>query len=569
MDSFISEQAATFDVAPLPPRDVLLSVRTGKIRPLGGLNIRSGINKNARQGRVRVTESGLVGDEVQYVLHGGPDKALHMYCASHYETWNEEVPNREHLFKIGGFGENLSTALLSESNVCIGDRFRLGLEVIVQVSEPRQPCFKLNHRFEYKKASSAAQDSGRTGWYLRVLKPGYIQEGDAFELIDRINPQWSIAQVLKYMYHDVNNREAWLKLSQLPALGNETVEVFRSRLAKGTEDMTGRLEGDRIPMVWRSYKLLEKIGLTPRIKKFIFEVDDSSADIETMEFGRFPHVRMQFGPDFSFSRAYSVVAGDMRRFELGIARDDNSRGGSVFLHDDIQVGDIIRGAKGRDAKVPSQSDCIDNPQNKKHIFIIGGVGVTAFMREIAMLSQSSADFEVHYAVRSRSEAAYLDHLPSKNTRIYAANEGKRLDLRSVVPEPQDQEKIDTKIYCCGPPSLLASCQDLTTKRRYPRSNVHFEEFGGLTTGTGEPFEAEIKATGLILQVPRGKSLLQVLNEAGFEIESSCQVGNCGTCMVDYCKGKVEHRGIALQDEQKNESMLSCVSRGEGRIVVDC
>lgn len=89
------------------------------------------------------------------------------------------------------------------------------------------------------------------------------------------------------------------------------------------------------------------------------------------------------------------------------------------------------------------------------------------------------------------------------------------------------------------------------------------------TGTGDPFEAEIKSTGQILQVPKEKSLLQVLNEAGFEIESSCLVGNCGTCMVNYCKGEVAHHGTALEDEMKEESMLTCVSRAKGRVLIDC
>jgi ferredoxin len=113
------------------------------------------------------------------------------------------------------------------------------------------------------------------------------------------------------------------------------------------------------------------------------------------------------------------------------------------------------------------------------------------------------------------------------------------------------------------------CRTITTALNYPKTDIHFEEFGDVTTGTGEPFEAEIKSTGKIFQVPGKKSLLQVLSDAGFEIESSCLVGNCGTCMVDVCKGEVEHKGVALDEEQKEDSMLSCVSRGKGRIVIDC
>ncbi|ETS83659.1 hypothetical protein PFICI_05535 [Pestalotiopsis fici W106-1] len=557
------------NVAPLPPTDVLLCVRTGKIQPLANVKYMSAIDKQPHQGKIRVTATGLVGDEVQYEEHGGTEKALHMYCASHYAAWNRELPNREHLFKIGGFGENLSVYRLNEDNVCVGDIFKAGPEVVLQVSDARQPCFKLNYRFEHKKTSFLAQTSGRTGWYYRVLKTGYIQEGDAFELIERANPTWSLSRLQKYLYHETDNLEVMETIIRLPGLGDEMVNVFTNRISKGAENFDGRLKGDDIPADWRTYQLKEKVDLTPRVKKFIFEVDDGSTadDVENTKLGRFPHVRLHFGPDLSFSRAYSLVSGNMQRLELGIAKDDNSRGGSVFLHDNLHVGDALRIVQGRDI-ASLQTNCIDNLNSKKHIYIIGGIGVTAFLRDIAKLSQTSADIEVHYAVRSRKEAAYLNLLPAKSTTIYARDEGNRLNVKSIVPSPEHGQ-FSAMIYCCGPTSLLDECQKLTKKLRYPRSHVHFEAFGGATTGTGNPFEVEIKSTGKVLQVPQEKSLLQILNEAGLDVEWSCTVGTCGTCMVDYCKGDIEHRGMVLDDEEKQKKMLACVSRGKGRVVIDC
>ncbi|KAF3003294.1 hypothetical protein E8E14_007248 [Neopestalotiopsis sp. 37M] len=554
----VETRAESDNVAPLPPADVLLCVRTGKIRPLANVKYLSGIDKQPQPGKIRVTATGLLGDQVEYEMHGGTEKALHMYCAAHYETWNRELPNRDHLFKIGGFGENLSVQHINEGNVCVGDIFKIGPEVVVQVSDVRQPCFKLNYRFEHKKASLIAQTSGRTGWYYRVLKTGFIQEGDAFELIERVNPTWSLSRLQKYMYHETDNVEVMKTILQLPGLGDEMVDVFTNRLSRGAENFDGRLKGDDVPADWRTYQLKEKVDLTPRVKKFVFEVDDGSTaddDDDNTKLGRFPHVRLHFGPDLSFSRAYSVVSGNMQRLELGIARDDNSRGGSVFLHDNLQVGDALRIAPGREI-ASITTNCIDNLNSKKHIYIIGGIGVTAFLRDIAKLSQTSAAIEVHYAVRSRKEAAYLGLLPADSTTIYAKDEGNRMDIKSIIPGPENGQ-FGAMIYCCGPTSLLDECQKLTNKLRYPRSHVHLETFGGAATGTGNPFEVEIKSTGKILQVPKEKSLLQILNDAGFDIGWSCTVGTCGTCMVDYCKGDVEHRGTGLDDEEKQEKLLAC------------
>ncbi|KAF4333661.1 phthalate 4 5-dioxygenase oxygenase reductase subunit [Fusarium beomiforme] len=551
-------------LAPLPPTDTLLSLRTGKIRPLGGVNIRTAINKRARQGKWEVTPLGLVGDEQQFMHHGGPEKALHQYCASHYDVWNAELPGREDLFKIGGFGENLSAKNMSETNVCIGDIFRVGRDVVIQVSGPRQPCYKLNHRFQHKKISAMTQSSGRTGWYYRVLETGFIEQGDEMELVERINPTWPLSRVQKYLYHEKDNIEVFRELVALPALSEEMVGIFQTRLDHGTEDMSGRLEGDRVPVVWRPYKLVGKTELTPRIKSFIFEAEDQNEDTK---FGRFPFVRIQFGPDGSISRAYSVVSGTTGRFELGIARDDNSRGGSIYLHDNMNVGDIIKVAPGHNR--PAVQNREVNANVSKHVFIIGGIGVTAFFSEVEKLILESAEVEVHYAVRSLHDAAYLDRLPTDKTTIYAKDQGNRLSLDQALPKLTDETGSRPMVYCCGPTSLMNACRQLTTDLGYPRANVHFEEFGDATTGTGEPFEAEVKSTGQVIRVPREKSLLQVLSDAGFEIESSCLVGNCGTCMVDYCKGEVEHKGVALDEEQKKASMLSCVSRGRGKIVIDC
>ncbi|KAI1760125.1 PK beta-barrel-protein domain-containing protein-like protein [Hypoxylon sp. FL1150] len=567
MSSYYVEEGSLYP-APLPPKDTVRSLRTGKVRPFGGLKgLTSAINKQPREGKVRLTIGGFVGDERQYVHHKSPDNAIHQYDPRHYAQWKDTLPDREYKFKVGAFGENLSTEHLTEENLCVGDKFRLGPDAIIQVTMPRQPCYKLNHRFEYKKMSSMIQSTGWTGWYYRVIQGGDIQVGDQMELIERIHPYWSLSRVQHILYEDTNNMEAIRELTQIAEFSKEFKELFQNRLAKGTEDMNGRLLGD-IVVPWRSYRLVEKTRLTPRVQRFVLRAEDESVEPEDLEFGRFPFVRLRFGPDAKFTRAYSVVSGDMRSFELGIANDDNSRGGSLYLHENLKVGNAVEVAKGHNANIPILNG-IQGNNPTRHIFIIGGIGVTAFVGEIKILPEA-VDFEIHYAARSREEAAYLDTLPAEKTTLYAKDEGRRLDVESIIPPPDDcRDNCKTMIYCCGPEPLLAACRDVTTKLGYPQAQLHFEEFGSATTGTGDPFEAEVRSTGDVLQVPREKSLLEVLNDAGFELDSSCLVGNCGTCMVEVCKGQVTHYGTALEDGQKETSMLSCVSRGKGRIVIDC
>ncbi|KAI0439474.1 pyruvate kinase-like protein [Xylaria telfairii] len=559
MDAYSPES----DLVPLPPKVAVLSLRTGKVKPLAaGVKITSAINKQPRHDRVRLTKLGFAGDERQHPPHQSPDNAIHQYDPSHYDRWRAELPDRKDKFVVGAFGENIATPTLSENNVCVGDKFRLG-DAIVQVTMTRQPCFKLNHRFEHKKMSSMVQATGRTGWLYRVLREGWVEQGAEMELIERINPAWPLSRLQHFLYTDRNNAEALAQLTMLPGLSDEFVGLFQKRLEQGAEDMNGRLDGD-VTMPWRSYTLIEKTSLTPRVKRFVFSTGENVSSDE-LHFSHFPHVRVKFGSDSEFTRAYSVVSGDMKRFELGIARDDNSRGGSVYLHDIMAVGDTLKVAKGH---ASAKKWVVEQFYSKKHIFILGGIGVTAFLGEIRTLVKQCVQFEIHYAVRSLSDAAYLHQLPKAHTTLYAKTEGQRLRVRDIVPSFGGSANPHAVVYCCGPTAMIDETRNLTGELGYPQSYVYFEEFGGVTAGTGDPFEVEVRATGKILQVPREKSLLQVLNEAGFDIDSSCLAGNCGACMVDYCKGEVIHQGVALDDEQKSTSILSCVSRGKGRITLN-
>jgi len=130
---------------------------------------------------VQLTTSGLTGDAVADTRHhGGPDKAALCYAAAHYPVWAEAHP--ELTLSAGAFGENLTIDGADESSVCVGDRYRVG-QCIVQVSQPRQPCWKISRRWGVKTLTKEVARSGRTGWYLRVIDEGMLKAGQQLELI--------------------------------------------------------------------------------------------------------------------------------------------------------------------------------------------------------------------------------------------------------------------------------------------------------------------------------------------------------------------------------------------------
>lgn len=229
--------------AVLDMRYSLFAVLAGRTRPLGPHGESSGIFKTALVGRVEIEEAGIIGDEQgDKKYHGGRDKAIHHYALDHYAIWKVELWDRTDCFiKPGAFGENLSTLGMTEPNVCVGDIYRAGT-ALLQVSQARQPCWKLNVRFDTPNMAYRVQSTGRTGWYYRVLESGKVQAGDELALVERPNSTWPLNRLLHYMYVDTLNREALFQISQMPFLTASWRHLASRRLDhSAVEDWSKRL----------------------------------------------------------------------------------------------------------------------------------------------------------------------------------------------------------------------------------------------------------------------------------------------------------------------------------------
>lgn len=189
------------------------------MKPMVSLAVQTGIYKEPRplNERVYCSSTGLDSDEHDLTFHGGIDKAVHQYYPGHYPLWRAEYPEAEN-FEVGGFGENLVGERMNERNVCIGDKIRVGKRgeeggVLLQVSLPRQPCFKLNHRFGLKGFAGQTWKKSRTGWYYRVLEEGWMGVGDEIVLMERKWPRWTIERVQEYLHRDKDNLEMLMAVS--------------------------------------------------------------------------------------------------------------------------------------------------------------------------------------------------------------------------------------------------------------------------------------------------------------------------------------------------------------------
>lgn len=212
--------------------------------PYRGKQVQSGFVKRPVEGALWLSRTGLAGDgQADLKVHGGPEKAACVYPVEHYPYWEERL-GRD--LPVAAFGENLSTTGLSEPGVCIGDVFRVGdgdRGAVVQVSQPRQPCYKLAARHGEKRLALWVQQTGLTGFYFWVLEEGEVAAGDALRMVERPAPEATVAEANRVMHRDKDDLRAAELLLPVEELSSSWRRTFEERLVGGREDDAARLLG--------------------------------------------------------------------------------------------------------------------------------------------------------------------------------------------------------------------------------------------------------------------------------------------------------------------------------------
>jgi MOSC domain-containing protein YiiM len=210
----------------------LISVNLGLPRPIDTPNgpVLSGIFKSPTENCVQVRRHNLQGDgQADLISHGGENKAVYGYPYEHYSTWAEELGRDD--FVLGQFGENLTTAGLLETEVCVGDLFRIG-SAVLQVSQPRSPCFKLGIRMGDPTFVRTFLRSGRPGFYFRIVEEGALQVGDAMERIEPGEGDVTVHEVWDLSFGEACDVERLRAALSIPTLGPEWIKPMRAKLGE-------------------------------------------------------------------------------------------------------------------------------------------------------------------------------------------------------------------------------------------------------------------------------------------------------------------------------------------------
>ncbi len=295
-------------------------------------------------------------------------------------------------------------------------------------------------------------------------------------------------------------------------------------------------------------------SVTPQIKRFTLECA-SGKRLPAWSAGSHVPVLLSDG-ERCWRNSYSLIGtpGETARYQIAVRKDSSkSKGGSVYLHEQVKRGDMLEIGTPRNFFGPAR-------HARKHVLIAGGIGITPFLAHLALLKQSGAAYELHYAFRERGEGAFWEHLCREHgphVRFYVSAEGTRLSPSAVLA----RQPLGTHVYVCGPHSLIAAVSGAASERGWPSSHIHWEEFAPPPLTETTPFTVSLPALAVDIEVGVRETVLEALERAGISVASSCRVGQCGTCELRVLAGDPDHRDRCLsEDEMADGRFLACVSR---------
>jgi ferredoxin-NADP reductase len=254
-------------------------------------------------------------------------------------------------------------------------------------------------------------------------------------------------------------------------------------------------------------------------------------------------------------RQYSLCGdpNDRSVYRVGVLNEPAGRGGSAWVHDTLTVGSTVSG------RGPRNHFPLD--ESARYVFVAGGIGITPILPMIGAAEKSGAEWTLVYGGRSTQSMAFLDEISEFGSRatIWPQDTHGLIDLPGLLSEPSE----DTLVYCCGPEPLLQAVEKMCSP--WPSGALHIERFSPKEVGApvrSDSFEVVLADTGVTVTVPPDRSILEVVEEAGVNVLSSCQEGTCGTCETGVVEGEPDHRDSVLtpQEQAENTCMMICVSR---------
>src|SRR5580700_9798024 len=581
----------------------LLSLNVGLPRDVtwNGKTVRTAIWKSPVEGRQMARKLNLVGDgQADLAGHGGEQRAVFVYQMDSYNYWERFLGRKDFVF--GQFGENFTVEGLPDSEVCVGDRYRIG-DAIFEVTQPRVTCYRVGIRMNEPRMPALLVAHHRPGFYFRVLQEGEVGAGDDIVKIIDGPERISVADVDSLLYLPGHSSEQLQRALRIPALSKGWHSSFQAMLqpdlsSKTTVGNPG-LAYEEQASAWPGFRQMRVANINKEsdsVTSFILEPIDGQP-LPVCEAGQFVVLRLLVDPGKPpVLRSYSLsdlpVADHFR-----ISVKSESKGiGSSFLCSHTKEGDVL------DVSAPRGSFTLRPSQNPV-VLLSAGVGATPVMSMLHALAADKSQREIWwiYGARDRVEHPFAEESRSLLKQLSRGRGyivySRPAAIDQVGADFDAPGHIDTALlerigvsrnsdfYLCGPSSFLQNMRDGLRNWGVLAENVHTEIFGSFEAIT--PGMAQVVHTLHLPQGPPGSgppvsfarsgitaawdrkfaSLLELAEACDVPVRWSCRTGVCHTCMTGLIGGSITYDPEPLERPAPG-NVLVCCSQPNAGVTLD-
>jgi ferredoxin-NADP reductase/MOSC domain-containing protein YiiM/ferredoxin len=572
----------------------VVSVNVGLPRDVEwqGRTVRTAIWKYPVQGRVFAGRLNLAGDgQGDLRGHGGEQRAIMVYQLDSYRYWEKHLgrPTFEH----GMFGENLTVDGLADSEVCIGDRFRIG-DGIFEVTQPRVTCYRVGIRLDHPAMPALLVSHRRPGFYLRVIQEGDIGAGDAIEKVAEGPERMTVAEIDALLYSNQHPADGLRRAVRIPALSPGWQRSMKALLAAaeagGAKGNVGLSPLHAPDIAWRGFRPLKVMAVTQEsaeVRSFELAAADGTR-LPDARPGQYILLRLRPSADQPpVVRNYSLCGPPNAGTYLIGVKNEGGAGGSAFLHQGVKVGDLL------DAGAPRGSFTLA-PGTTPIVLLSAGVGVTPVLGMLRAAAASDRPREVwwihsardrahhSFASQARSLIASLrrGHLSNIYSRPGSADRvGLDYDVAGHLTGPLLRElgvPRAADFYLCGPARYLADVQALLRAAGVEGSRVHTEAFGPVAVRAPGIDEAEAQAphvpagpqgTGPRVTFAKSRigvrwdarfnSLLELAEACSVPVRWACRTGVCHNCESGLIDGQLRYSPEPLDRPAEGVALICC------------
>ncbi len=582
----------------------LLSVNVGLPRDIAwqGKRVHTGIWKAPVEGPRMVRRLNIDGDgQGDLNGHGGERRAVFVYQMDSYRYWQNQLGRSD--FVYGQFGENFTVDGLPDTEVCIGDRYRIG-GALFEVTQPRVTCYRLGIRLNEPEMAALVVKHGRPGFYFRVLEEGEVEAGAEITQVASGPERMSVFEINALLYmpgHPRNQLERALRIPALSAGWHRSFEALLTQERKGgaTTGNAGLTAASGQPPAWRGFRpfrVSRKLRESDNVTSLVLEPTDGQPVPATLP-GQFVVLRLGPGPAPALMRSYSLSGEPGASYYRVSVKREAHGAASAYVNDELQVGDVLHTSAARGSFTL-------RPGDMPVVLLSAGIGVTPVLAMLHALAAEASTREVWWLYGTRNGR---EHPFAEETRgLLKALTHRRSHICYSSPDPEDRPNVDfdasgrlnmkvlgqfdlprnADFYICGPSTFMSDLTAGLAALGVAQDRIHTEMFGagpsrtpGIAAAPRPPphLPAGLAGTGPLVSFARSglsvrwestfHSLLELAEACDVPVRWACRTGVCHTCETGLVAGKINYRPDPV-DAPVDGNVLICCSRPEGDVVID-